>query len=1518
MPDFPNLTSQYPIALLPVRLETRFSESERVLKVRVYPDDIHVNSHRTLMTEQERQDGEQALGQKNGWQQLARLYGVGRARWIWHILTTDSELTSDLISNRFQSLPSQWIAHLRYKENNKLQEIWHDFERPVRPSLPLTFSDADPETLVEDLWTTRSNPTEPQGIRWMFDFEEAVQVGMASRIPIEKLIQVFGSFKDIVIDRLVVFGVQHTAAADPKDLALDSGDQLASLLAAHSYTGGLSFVPQGTPSNNTENAESGYRTDAIGSPPSLDDAAVQTLGEQSNGPVLLRSLGMRPDLARNLFDIPYADEPEQFDAQQMNAALWRPTWGYFLQQQILSPERARDDADAVDLLHSARAHFVKYVRGRGPIPAIRVGNQPYGILPTTSLAAWQGQDPLEEKLVALLQQLFPIWQDSTAGVPHRDRASSNASSLENFFKEIVEILGTEAHPLSFQGRPLVPHSSISTQINLEQAAVPIDRLLQQRLGIAVRNTSLARSLFTQTAFPITPPIPLVRYPAGSDADEQVSNYVNSSGNFGRELQYPEFPEEITYDTLLRLPFSEDFFRSLGRINNIPSELVELMDKLRPSLTQLVPKLALRNFDLPLAPHSLLFTLLWHGAVLEFVHVAWDGLWQNLDQQALDSIYGRSVGPLYRDELSTGFLQSVDRAITNFLEHVLVRDIEDERDIINRELPFRDEINLSEAVLEEFDDFWQAVNHLSSLVRQTNGVETLELLLKETLSLASHRFDAWVTSLATKRLDEQRTQHLHGLYIGGYGWVENLRPRQKPLVSDGYIQAPSVNQATTAAVLRSGYLSHQDPNFRDENPFAVDLSSKRVQTALEVLEGIRAEQPLGALLGYRFERALRDSNDSNLNAEKLILQLRSRFPLVAGKRAVDNDRSGQEAKEVIGPTNVIDGLALLRAYKPNGPTDPLPEIQSEITNLNDIIDAISDLTIAESVHQLVMGNAARAGAVLDAISRGDNLPSEFDVVRTPRTGQALTYRLLMVNDGMAASPPNWPSEKTPRALAEPVLNAWAGQLLGDPHQVKCTATFLDVEGDLILDSSGHPMRRALYLDELGLAPIDVVYLGTESGNAQQAELEVRIAQKLLQTLPSELKAIALKTQLEFEATPDDDPGDAVPFTVILEVTRMVRRLFTRARSINALDWALPGGGTFMQAGDASRHDSTELTGRAEAARCSLARSFERLRAALTIPPDADIGLLGLDASDLWDLSGLVNLLSACSDGDTTVSRSLLDLPRSVDLAKAVNLLNLSALDTLSELRGALLELALYGIQGTVPQSIVGETATIQAELVQQAFSVGLQLRDHLPKLRSNDPVEVLRLIFGRGFQILPRFTLSPSELSQLVQTPAEDEPVTDNWLYQVAHVRDRIADFLDTITYAEALQNKTFLNLSASRIAAEETSSPSTSDALLTVMTWAPESITISPSSSIAGLFIDEWIAVQPNESETTGLAFQYDAPETRPPQTLLLAVAPDLDSAWTPKTLLDILHETFDLAKTRAVDMASLQSLGHILPAVHL
>jgi hypothetical protein len=86
----------------------------------------------------------------------------------------------------------------------------------------------------------------------------------------------------------------------------------------------------------------------------------------------------------------------------------------------------------------------------------------------------------------------------------------------------------------------------------------------------------------------------------------------------------------------------------------------------------------------------------------------------------------------------------------------------------------------------------------------------------------------------------------------------------------------------------------------------------------------------------------------------------------------------------------------------------------------------------------------------------------------------------------------------------------------------------------------------------------------------------------------------------------------------------------------------------------------------------------------------------------------------------------------------------------------------------------------------------------------------------------------------------------------------------------------------------------------------------------AGLLIDEWSEVIPNRFETTGIAANYDQPNTEAPQCVLVAVSPTIKGHWEWNDLIDTLIDTFDRAKRRAVEPDFLRTTPYaqLLPAV--
>lgn len=388
----------------------------------------------------------------------------------------------------------------------------------------------------------------------------------------------------------------------------------------------------------------------------------------------------------------------------------------------------------------------------------------------------------------------------------------------------------------------------------------------------------------------------------------------------------------------------------------------------------------------------------------------------------------------------------------------------------------------------------AVTQLVGHLRVLGGLsaEQLAATFVEALDPWSHRLDAWITGLADRRLTELRAGGPTGIRLGGYGWVEDLAPdpaTPTPGEEPIFWHGPSVHHAATAAVLRSG-----DDATGDNPTFEIDLRSSRAEAARRMLEGIRAGADLAALLGYRFERELHDRG-----LDVFIAGVRAAYPAAVPAATTDEGRAR------IGVTGVVvDGLELLRggprklsvvattyaaSLVPPLPS-PAPVLVHLLELLDDVLDAVGDLVVAESVHGIMGGQPARAGTAADLLGRGGAVPDAWRVLQTPHRGRTVTNRLLAVCPNTPA--PGW----TPDALSllEPGLDAWIAQRLGpapalgveissaadpDAAPVTVTADRLLVGAlrhVLDLGTPGTPLLTATLAELLGRASADLVLGG----------------------------------------------------------------------------------------------------------------------------------------------------------------------------------------------------------------------------------------------------------------------------------------------------------------------------------------------------------------------------------------------------------------------------------------------------------
>ncbi|HEX6731781.1 MAG TPA: hypothetical protein VF074_17275, partial [Pyrinomonadaceae bacterium] len=678
--------------------------------------------------------------------------------------------------------------------------------------------------------------------------------------------------------------------------------------------------------------------------------------------------------------------------------------------------------------------------------------------------------------------------------------------------------------------------------------------------------------------------------------------------------------------------------------------------------------------------------------------------------------------------------------------------------------------------------------------------------------------------------------------------------------------------------------------------AIDLSSERVRLATWLLDGVRQGQPLGALLGYRFERRLQE-----VRKAQFISVFRELAPLVA--RKLDPSQPVSESVEAIAANNVVDGLALMRrwqkgkdAHPPQWTSETIPfgahvnqgtiflppfdlnnpdfkAIRNELVFLEQAVDSVSDALIAESVYQVVRGNPLRAASSVESIAGGETPPPELEVVRTPRTGVALTHRVFTLFSGDPQLPSHWSTNtKSFRADAEPHLNAWAARMLPNPANGRCLVEQLDQATGEVLDT------KEVRLGQLGLAPLDYVYALEGGQGGQQAEIE----QRILVAIRRQPEGFPVGSQLRVNPgrRPEWKPNE-LGYGEFSESLRAVRKLLTSVRPVDGDDLNPPNRTTDFSV------EVPELSQRVSRAEESLRETLREFQTQL----------------------------------------------QAADTAQ------------LEPLRQLILRASAFGVAGAVPLSAAGDSPSDRQVLLTQASSIQKELNqrvEQMDKLGANfnattattedaykHAVARLQLVFGKGFIVLPRF--KPTNVEELEKALAasdkiqgDDPLVSITWFQRMARVREGIARLNAALNYSEALNTGEKLKLTIVQLPLGEddrwVALPLEPGKSLPggKLSLAVQSVAkLDVQQPVAGALIDEWVEVVPSTTETTGIALQYDQPNAAPPQTILLAVPPEIESPWTIGSLQQVLLETLDLARVRAVDPVTLDEVGHYLPALY-
>jgi hypothetical protein len=411
------LDARFPVALLPVRLETRLAGS--LLKVRIFPDEIFADTHETGLTPEERADGAAYVAatqsgvdaEKDVWRSMVSRWTAPRAAFIaLSAIRQSTETRAESWSRAARALlPDRWVIRT-YQGAAVFTKTSAAVAQPIALTLSPTATDADRVPLSDGLSIDRD-------LQWTVDFAAAEAAGMAVTIDLGQPDPPAppSSPPGAGIDLIVAIGISESTSA------ADGAVRLRTLLDAQHYTRGLAFLKPGTPTNNTPTVPAAFPPDDGDGGASFAierGAPLVTPGSAtgSNGLLFARALGLPLATGEQVAVVEHVDaagSDGDTAAAAMNDALWPATLGYFLEQMM--------GYDAATVA-SARQFFVDHVRTGGPLPAFRVGRVPYGLLPAVSLTRFS-PDTILPRTARMLRDVHFL--PASTQVPHVSASSTD-------------------------------------------------------------------------------------------------------------------------------------------------------------------------------------------------------------------------------------------------------------------------------------------------------------------------------------------------------------------------------------------------------------------------------------------------------------------------------------------------------------------------------------------------------------------------------------------------------------------------------------------------------------------------------------------------------------------------------------------------------------------------------------------------------------------------------------------------------------------------------------------------------------------------------------------------------------------------------------------------------------------------------------------------------------------------------------------------------------------------------------
>lgn len=1466
-------------------------EDEYELWIRIYPDDIAIHSHETFLTSEEVEAGKifwenywkiQSTSEQEAekrkklvlaWKQLQRDHLPARAAWIYHQTMPKNFPSNNGFSGKpdfFKKAPN--IKNADWTKPLKSYILPDHFE----VSLYSSTSNSKPtkvekgNRIVYPLSLSQNPLLDKDGVpaelSWLTDFDAAEKNGLGIRIPL------FKSEYDQGFQKLVVLGLNLSLSAE------NAKESIEQLFINHQFKhGGMSILPQGTATNNFESETSGY---SFKGPPADQVFAAIHDGidykkdifwtEKTDTHYLAEALGIDGNILKNLV---HAGAKDMVGAKAMNHLLWASTLGYYL-EQFFQPIVSREG------IKKTQIFFEQFVSGRGFIPAIQIGSQPYGILATTAYSelkkatSFLKNKSFEKKLFEqILSPLNEHWGKLLKHVKHL----GDDIDIDRNSAEFHELLNFNASSEMFSQRPIIGQWMLR---NLYRTHIDGNKMsiLSWKKYIHSDLFQVAKADYIPDWLPAelnTLFNNLLKKSAGgqykearifhqhipyygssqkslissSDLEElfqiSIDSIQKDYQNPKRHTLFYELAQKAIASLYLdlaigfRLNSKTEYKKDRNIIDTIDFELEHLANSSGNTSLNKEHRAFLSNVNNKKPLHEI---------AKSYKTSKWD---------YLDAYLFTNNGDILMREYLQSSVESLLKVKPNVILKAKYRNL--------GRSPFKSliEAKLSLKVLQEF------------------SLKNLQDIFTEHIDLCSHRLDAWMQGVVNQRLFDLRKEENQptGLYLGAYGYLENIIKGKEP----GLI-----------------FKEEEVPNIRKYTP-ATSHHPKKVTIPILNFKAIKDENlNVDKILNHAWVYLGRDFNYTTephpVNPNKLIIA-----PIAASE---DNQGFIQTPSEL----HAITAAILRSGYQAN--------------KTNEYYEAFAiDLSSARIRKALQIIQGVKMGQEFPAI-----LGYQFErYLHKHESGPLDEYKLNFRQQFPQKVNPNYSENNSEEYLAAySTVDGFGlseyfrdlikdGLTLNEKNQIQHKFNIKAQHLEQVIEVLNQLLLNIDAVSDLLLA--ESVYQ-VASGNLDAADTALKMMNNEAELVLPEIVKTPENRQLldHLVGIHFDDRALATPWST-LESPKSTINPFLN----NWLAKQIPSPNSIC---------------------INVRLTQDRLKKLklkdLKLQPIDFISLLdGKEVmSEASDFSKLIfehlKSVGLVSSNDTIkitykdrtgLTKSQLCIYEILPLIQSLNQLIAQArpllpTDLLPDTRTGLPE------DHSLPTLDNGRLIEAFTALKKfgSPYVFTKQLKD-IEAIENNylqwDALKKLaNRIFGDTFLLCPEFELENQtefELAKNVDllSKLNNDFIVEEWFQGIAQVRKNLKNFQqikqmrNLFDLKSSEQEFTIFQLPFKQeeyywLGAEFPVNLDLHRDNLSIALELPDNY--RTNKKLIGMIIDTWKEVLPEKMKTSAIAMNYNQPNMEPPQTLLFCVSPKLQGNWEWNELLQTVVDTMDLAKKRAVD----------------